>query len=172
MSSCLRIAGPVSDQVVCPSGEARFAAYAGGPGAEFRWEMEGAAGEWTALADGPSPEGYVFAGAATGALSVRPATAFDAGHGRRFRCGRPRAGRSGPLRRALLPALAGQPARGRPVTVVVGVEVATGKLRRVELRGDMVSETLRACVAGRASKAFQFAGLRERGSEYSFAVAL
>ena len=66
----------------------------------------------------------------------------------------------------------GDAASRRPVTVVVGVEVATGKLRRVELRGDMVSETLRACVAGRASKAFQFAGLRERGSEYSFAIKL
>ena len=60
----------------------------------------------------------------------------------------------------------------RPVTVVVAIEVATGKLRRVELRGDMVSETLRACVAGRASKAFQFAGLRERESEYRFAIKL
>ena len=56
----------------------------------------------------------------------------------------------------------------QPVKVVVGIEVATGKLRRVELKGDKVGETLRACVAGRASKAFQFAGLRERGSEYSF----
>ncbi|MBA3545470.1 MAG: hypothetical protein H0T76_03205 [Nannocystis sp.] len=66
----------------------------------------------------------------------------------------------------------GDAASRRPVAVVVGVEVATGKVKRVELRGDKVSDTLRACVVGRASKAFQFTGLRERESEYSFAMKL
>jgi len=66
----------------------------------------------------------------------------------------------------------GDPSSRRPVTVVVGIDAATGKLRRVEVRGDDVDGTLRACVAGRAGKAFQFAGLRERGSEYSFAMKL
>lgn len=66
----------------------------------------------------------------------------------------------------------GDPASRRPVTVVIGIDVATGKVRRVELSGEKISETLRACVAGRASKAFQFAGLRERESEYRFAIKL
>jgi hypothetical protein len=66
----------------------------------------------------------------------------------------------------------GDPSARRPLTVVVGIDAATGKLRRVELRGEKISETLRACVAGRASKAFQFAGLRERGSEYKFDIKL
>jgi hypothetical protein len=66
----------------------------------------------------------------------------------------------------------GDPSSRRPVMVVVGIDVATGKLRRVEVRGDDVDGTLRACVAGRAGKAFQFAGLRERGSEYSFSMKL
>ncbi len=62
----------------------------------------------------------------------------------------------------------GDPSARQPVKVVVGIDVTTGKLRSVKLQGDKIGETLRACVAGRASKAFQFAGLRERGSEYSF----
>jgi len=66
----------------------------------------------------------------------------------------------------------GDPSARRPVVAVVGVEVATGKVQRVELRGKDVSETLRACVAGRASKAFPFGGLRERESEYRFTLKL
>ncbi len=66
----------------------------------------------------------------------------------------------------------GDAAARRPVTVVVGIEVATGKVKQIQVRGDKVGEALRACVAGRASKAFQFTGLRERESEYSFAMKL
>lgn len=60
----------------------------------------------------------------------------------------------------------------RSYSVVVRLDAASGKVTGVELRGVGVDAKLRQCVESRASKAFQFEGLRAREASYVFTLSL